>query len=95
MAIRVSEKQSSLEKLIFPIDWSRSLLDGVSVVSVNITHTPPSGDPALFGSTIESPVSYIKSPDSLVLGTHFISVVGVTSNPDLRPEVYIILNVDR
>ena len=95
MAIQVKVDQSSLEKLIFPIDWERSLLEGVDVTDVTITHTPPEGTPASFGKSIDTPISYVKSPSSLVVGKHYVSVVATTTNPDLAPEVYIVIEVER
>lgn len=95
MALKTTVKQSSLEKLVFPIDWTLALLDGVDVTSVNITHTPPSGSPATFGQQISTPISYVKSPNSLVVGVHYVSVVAVTTNPDLQPEVFLVIDVER
>lgn len=95
MATKVDRRQSSLEKLIFPIDWQPALLEGVNVTSISVTHMPPSGDPATFGQQITSPISYLKSPAGLVYGFHRISVVANTDNPDLKPEVLISLTVER
>ena len=96
MARRVTVPQSSVEKLIFPIDWEQSLLEGVEITDVTITHTPPEGgSPASFGKQIASPISYIKSPLSLGVGKHYVSVVATTTNSDLAPEVYIVINVER
>lgn len=95
MATKVDRKQSSLEKLIFPIDWQPALLEGVNVIDVNITHSPPSGEQASFGQQTISPISYVKSPAGLVYGMHQISVVANTDNPDLKPEVLISLMVER
>lgn len=95
MAINVTALQSSLEQLIFPIDWKRSLLDGVDVSDVTIIHTPPSGSAAVFGKTIDTPITYIKSPSGLVPGMHYVSIVATTTNPELKPEVYMLIKVDR
>jgi len=96
MSLDVMEHQSSLEKLIFPIDWSPSLLENTDITSVIITHTPPaSGSPATFGQQIETPISYIKSPEGLDVGLHRVSVVAITSNPDLKPEVVLVIRVFR
>lgn len=95
MALNRTVKQSSFESLIYPIDWSLSLLTGVDITGVNITHTPPSGDPVVFGSEIASPISYVKSPSGLVVGSHTVSIVAVTTNPDLEPEVFLSIQVER
>ena len=96
MAIKVTVKQSSLEKLIFPVNWKLALLDGVDVIDLTITHTPPTGgDVKTFGKTIDTPVSYVKSPSSLDVGKHYVSLVAITTNVDLQPEVYLVINVER
>jgi len=94
MAKRVNVEQSTLEKLIYPIDWTDALLAGVTVSDVSITHTPPSGDDATFGKQINNPVTYIKSPSGLVAGKHIVSVVAITSNADLQPEVRLQIKVE-
>jgi hypothetical protein len=94
MAIDSQQKQSSLEERIYPIDWTPALLDGVTVSSVTISHTPPSGNDATITSTIATPISYIKVPSGLAVGVHTVSVVATTSNADLSPEVRLIIRVD-
>jgi len=95
MAIQANVKQSSLECLIYPIDWTLALLSGVTVTGVTITHTPPSGSAASFGDDIATPITYIESPKGLVTGNHYVSIVATTSNAALCPEVYLIIAVDR
>lgn len=94
MAKDSQQTQSSLEERIYPIDWTDALLTGVTVSSVTITHTPPSGADATITSTISSPISYIKVPSGLVVGVHYVSVVATTSNADLSPEVRLVIRVD-
>lgn len=89
-----SQVQSSLEERIYPIDWTDALLTGVTVSSVTITHTPPSGADASITSTISSPISYIKVPSGLAIGVHTVSVVATTSNTELSPEVRLVIRVD-
>lgn len=94
MAKDSQQTQSSLEERIYPIDWTDALLSGVTVSSVAITHTPPSGADASIMSTISSPISYIKVPSGLAVGMHTVSVVATTSNADLSPEVRLVIRVD-
>lgn len=94
MAKRVNAEQSPLEKLIYPIDWSEALLAGVTVSDVSITHTPPNGSAATFGKQVSSPITYIKSPSGLAAGKHTVSVVAITSNADLQPEVRLQIKVE-
>jgi hypothetical protein len=94
MAIDSQQKQSSLEERIYPIDWTPALLDGVTVSSVTISHTPPSGNDATITGTVTTPISYIKVPSGLAVGVHTVSVVATTSNADLSPEVRLIIRVD-
>jgi len=88
------QKQSSLEERVYPIDWTVSLLTGVTVSSIAITHTPPSGADATITTTVATPLSYIKVPAGLVIGTHYVSCVATTSDPALSPEVRLVIIVD-
>ena len=95
MAIQANVTQSSKEKLIYPIDWTRALLTDVTLVDVTIVHTPPTGDAVTFGKQLIGLISYVKAPEGLVVGTHQVSVVASTSNSDLCPEVLLVIVVDR
>lgn len=94
MARDSHQKQSSLEERIYPIDWTDALLTGVTVSSITITHTPPSGEDASITSAVVTPISYIKVPAGLVAGTHFVSCVATTSDTALSPEVRLVIAVD-
>jgi len=94
MAIDSAQKQSSLEERVYPIDWTPALLTGVTVTSVTITHTPPSGADASITTTTATPISYIKVPSGLVVGEHLVSCVATTSDSALSPEVRLIITVD-
>ena len=85
---------SSKEEWIQPVDYSLSLLTGVTVSSVACTHTPPSGNAATITATVTDNIGYIKIPSGLALGTHFIDCVATTSNPDHSPVVRLIVRVD-
>jgi hypothetical protein len=85
--------QSTLEESVYPIDWTNSLLSGVTVSSVATTHTPPSGSAASITNTLADPISYIEVPAGLALGTHFIDCVATTSNAKLSPVVRLIITV--
>lgn len=88
------QTQSSLEERVYPIDWTDALLSGVTVSSVTVTHTPPSGADATITNSVSSPISYIKVSTGLVTGIHYVSVVATTSNADLSPEVRLVIRVD-
>lgn len=94
MAKDSNQKQSSLEERIYPIEWADALLSGVTLSSIAITHTPPSGSAASFTSELSGTISYIKSPSGLVAGTHFVNCVATTSNAALSPEVRLVIRVD-
>jgi hypothetical protein len=94
MAKDSNHKQSSLEELIYPIDFTNALLTGVTVSSATITHTPPSGSDATITTSVVTPIVYVKVPTGLVVGTHTVSVVATTSNADLSPEVRLVITVD-
>lgn len=87
--------QSSLEEIVYPVDYSPALLTGVTVSSVACTHTKPDGTTAAdVTATVVTPIAYVKVPSSLDVGTHYISCVATTSNSDLSPEVRLIVRVD-
>lgn len=88
------QKQSSLEERVYPIDWTDALLTSVTVSSVATTHTPPSGSAASITNTVATPISYIKVPSGLAVGTHYISCVATTSDSALSPEVRLVITVD-
>ena len=94
MAKESFHTQSSLEEIPYYIDWSDALLTGVTVTSVAVTHTPPSGSAATITTTTATPYSYIKVPSGLAVGTHYISCVATTSDTSLSPEVRLIIRVD-
>jgi hypothetical protein len=94
MAKDVQVKQTSLEERVFPIEWSPALLDGVTVSSVALTHTPPSGSAASFSNEQSGTLGYVKSPSGLAVGKHLVSCVATTSNSALSPEVRLIIRVD-
>lgn len=88
------QTQSSLEERIYPINWTDALLTAVTVSSVATTHTPPSGSAVSITNTVATPISYIKVPSGLVVGTHTISCVATTTDSALSPEVRLIIRVD-
>lgn len=94
MAKDSKQSQSSLEERVYPIDFTDALLDGVTVSSASITHTPPSGDDASITTSVVTPMVYVNVPAGLVIGTHYVSVVATTSNAALSPEVRLVIRVD-
>lgn len=94
MAVTIDLTQSSYEEKIYPIDWTNSLLTGVTVTSVAITHVPPSGSALTITGTTTTPYSYIPVPSGLVTGVHFFHCVATTSNANLSPEVLLRIKVN-
>jgi hypothetical protein len=99
MAYDSVQKQTSLEERIYPIDFSPALLSGVTLTSVAFTHTVPSGSTSTsmstgMGSTVTTPIAYVKMPSGLPVGRNFVNVVATTSNADLSPEVRLVIQVD-
>ena len=96
MAIKATVLQSSLEELVFPIDWEKSMLPGVTVSDITITYIGPETGAPTFGKEVVSDyITYVNSPSGLSVATHYVSVVATTTDADLSPEVYLIIVVDR
>jgi len=95
MATHVQLKQSSLEEIVYPLDFSPQMLTGDTVSSCAATHTPPSGSPLSISPTVVSGIVYVPIPDSLVLGVHEFSCVATTSNANNSPEILLIITVTR
>lgn len=86
---------SSYEEWVQPIDWTVSLLTGVTVSSVACTHYKPDGSTASdVTATVVTPISYIKIPSGLAIGVHTIHCVATTTDAALSPEVRLIVSVD-
>lgn len=94
MAVDVHYRQSSNEEIKYPIDWTNTLLTGVTVSSVAVTHTPPSGSAVTVTASVSSPLSYIPIPSGLAIGRHYFSCVATTSDSALSPEVRLVIQVD-
>ena len=71
----------------------QELQSGEVVTStVNITHTPPSGDPITIAKTVSSPYIYLLLGPFAVPGTHYVKVqaVGNAPNPSKPEALYVI-----
>jgi bacteriorhodopsin len=90
-------QQSSAESKIYPIDFGTALLEGVILVSVEVTHFPPGTETALTGLTasIDGTIAYVTIPAGLDLGVNKFSCVATTSETELSPEVMLIITVIR
>jgi hypothetical protein len=90
-------QQSSQESKIYPIDYGPALLEGVILVSVEVTHTPPGDGTAITGLTpsIDGSIAYVTIPDGMDLGVNKFSCVATTSETELSPEVMLIITVLR
>jgi len=85
--------QHSTEEGIYPIDWTVSLLAGVTVSSVAFDHAPPTGVDASITALIVTPISYVKVPAGLVTGIHKVVCTATTSDTALSPVVLLVIRV--
>lgn len=95
MAQRYNVDQSSLEEKVYTLSYN--LLSGVTLTNVTLTHTPPSGQAAsvTLDGAISSPVANVAVPSGLVVGEHYVSCVGVTSDAKFSPEILLVITVKR
>lgn len=78
--------QASTQEARYPIDFTPSLLTGVTVSSATATHTVFSSGTALSITTnVASPIVYVNVPAGLAVGTNIIRVDVTTSDSALSP----------
>lgn len=78
--------QASTQESRYPIDFTPSLLTGVTVSSAVATHTVyPSGSALTITTNVSSPTVYVNVPAGLAVGTNVIMVVVTTSDSALSP----------
>lgn len=95
MATEVQLQQSSVEEKVYPLDFEPALLEGVTLIGVNVTHTPPSGSPLVVSGSVIANIAYVPIPSGLAVGVHQFSVVAITSNSAHSPEILLIITVMR
>lgn len=95
MATYSHEIQSSVEELVYVLDYSPQLLSGDSVSSCAVTHTPPSGDAVSVTASVVSGYVYVPIPSGLVVGIHKFSCIATTTNANNSPEIMLVITVDR
>ena len=84
--------QSSLEEARYPVDFTNSLLDAVTVSSAVATHSVyPSGSPLTITCTVATPIVYVNVPAGLAAGTNVVRVVATTSDSLLSPAHELII----
>jgi len=95
MSTVVQLEQSSREEKIFPLNYAPGLLAGVTVSSVAVLHTPPSGGVLIVTPSVVGDVAYVPIPKGLAIGVNKFSCVATTSNSELSPEILLIITVMR
>lgn len=93
MAKQVNVNQSTNEEKVYPIDFSPSLLTGVTVTGATLEYSGdnPGDNPAVYSASVTTPIVYV-SVSNLVVGHHRLSVVAQTSNNNLSPEVMLLID---
>lgn len=78
--------QAGTQESRYPIDFTQSLLTGVTVSSATATHVAyPSGSPLTITTNVVTPIVYVNVPAGLVVGTNVIRVDVTTSDSALSP----------
>jgi len=86
--------QSKVAKLPWPLDFTKSLLSGVTVSSAVVTHTPPSGGTVTTPSTqIVSPIVYVTVGPLGVTGVHYVDVLATFSDAT-KDDIRLVIRVD-
>ena len=85
--------QSTVAKLPWPLDFTNSLLSGVTVSSAVATHTPPSGAATTPTIQVTSPYVYVTVGPLTVTGVHYIDVVATFSDEHID-DIRLIFQVD-
>lgn len=80
--IEILQPQFRTEKRTYPCDFTDDLLDGVTVSSAVITHTPPSGSGSVAGTAVASPFVNATLGTVSVTGKHYLDIVATLSNGD-------------
>jgi len=91
MARQVSKTQSTSEGKPYKLNFN--LPTGVTLTDVTVVHTPPSGSGLEVQKIIDAPVAWIYLPTGLVEGRHIVSVVAVTDDAHVSPEIRLIIDV--
>ena len=90
--IKVRNPQALTEIRIYPCDFTKDLLTGVTVNTATATHTPPSGSSTSPGVSVVSPIAYVTFGPVTVTGTHKVSVLGTCSNGE-KVEILLVIPV--
>jgi len=86
-------EQSTAAKLPWPLDFTNSLLTGVTVSSAVATHTPPSGTATTPTIQVTSPIVYVTIGPLGVTGVHIVDVLATFSD-STKDDIRLIISVD-
>ena len=97
MPVTSYQEQSSLEAKVYPLDFEMPA--GVTLVSITVAHMPPTGASASVTSDVVSAslgTGNVYVPAGLVVGrNHIVSCLGVTDNVKVKPEIVLLITVNR
>ena len=85
--------QSKVAKLPWPLDFTKSLLSGVTVSSAVATHTPPSGVATTPTIQVTSPIVYVTVGPLAVTGVHYVDVLATFSDAH-KDDIRLVIRVD-
>lgn len=85
--------QASTQKAVYPIDFTNSLLTGVTVSSAIATHSViGTGSTAVTCTcTVATPIVYVDVPTGLTVGGNAVDVVVTTSDSNVKPVHRLII----
>lgn len=95
MARQAIVGQSSREEKVYPLDYAPSLLEGVTLIDVNLYYSSDNAiddPPELSLLSIDGTIAYV-SVKNLDVGFHRVRCLAVTSNDDLSPEIELLITV--
>lgn len=96
MAKQVQKSQSSREEKVYPLDFSPSLLSGVTIQDTDLSYSGdnPDDDQPIIDSTIDGNMVYLSVSNLAVsINPHRVRCIAVTDNEDLSPEIELLITV--
>ena len=96
MATQANVTQSTREEKVYPLDFSPSLLEDVSIVDVDINYEGDNTElsPPITNVDIDaaSNIAYV-AISNLSVGEHRFGCVAQTTNDNLSPEIMLLITV--
>jgi hypothetical protein len=92
--IEIPQPQFTSEIRVYPFDFTDDLLDGVTVSSAVVTHTPPSGSGSVAGTAVSSPIVNATFGTVAVTGTHYLDCLATLSDSE-KSAMRLIIHVPR